>query len=388
MQWQDATEIVAGCLFAGRIDASEVNPENMFPPYDGVVLMLRDGKNIADIVDKIGLSIVQAGRSAYKSVEGQEMDWLAVLSRSASRHKKSTLLIRCAKKLQDGDDSLVGDVLTRLQDEEDFYSKYITADEAKGTVTWQNTYWKAWDENIGSPDPTEGAGVPKGGLIIIAAPPGTGKTTAALQLIGGAIRNGKNVLMYSLEMPSGQIVKRSLQIDSSLTSEDLQRFYLCSDLISLEDLVADASRLAKSRNLYAIFVDFADLLVEGKEDEQNMAIVYRELQKLARRTEVPVFLLAQLNREYRGGIPRINNIRYSGLAEALGAVVVMLYNPNQIWASQGTDARLPVINGIGYIIVGKSRFGFKNGSPGAIQLSFEDGRWGDEANGWMALTSV
>ena len=111
------------------------------------------------------------------------------------------------------------------------------------------------------------------------------------------------------------------------------------------------------------------------------------LAMLAKKTGIPVLLICQLNRStYVSGMPRINHIRYSGMAEMMAAMIILVYNPNNILAD-GTDSKaLPPVEGKGYLIEGKSRFGFKHHSPGAAQVDW-DGLmgWGVDAGDWFVV---
>ena len=70
------------------------------------------------------------------------------------------------------------------------------------------------------------------------------------------------------------------------------------------------------------------MLVEGEQSEAVMGVIYRSLAMLAKTTGVPVILICQLNRtQYTGGIPKINHIRYSGMAEMMSSLILLLYNP-------------------------------------------------------------
>lgn len=136
-----------------------------------------------------------------------------------------------------------------------------------------------------------------------------------------------------------------------------------------------------------ICMDFADLMLEREEDEQSVGYIYRKCATLAKKTNTQVILISQLSRAYVGGLPRVHHIRWSGLAEAMAALILLLYNPNQIFANQGKDNRLPDIPGMGYIIQGKSRFGYKmEGGVGAVQVEW-DGKqaWGHQSMGWYPL---
>jgi hypothetical protein len=77
-------------------------------------------------------------------------------------------------------------------------------------------------------------------------------------------------------------------------------------------------------------------------------------------------------------------LRYSGMGEALASLVLFLHNPSQIYIQQADT--LPLEEGKGYIVVAKSRFGYKLGGPGAVQLDFDGATgWGDEGYQWFPL---
>ena len=220
----------------------------------------------------------------------------------------------------------------------------------------------------------------------------TGKTSLIAKIIAACAANDKVCLMYTLEMTTGQIARRILQVAMKpLTQEQKHNVIISDKIVSVDEVYTDAMRLCATEQVYAIFIDFSDMLVEGAEDEQSMAIVYRRCAMLAKEnsTGAPVFLLAQLNRNYTGGVPKINLLRYSGMAEAVASLIFLIYNPNQIYATQIKDNSLPAIPGTGYIIIGKSRFGYREGTPGAIRVEF-DGKmaWGVESEGWTSLNSV
>jgi replicative DNA helicase len=158
--------------------------------------------------------------------------------------------------------------------------------------------------------------------------------------------------------------------------------------ITVDELVAEASRIAATEELGFIGVDFADLLTSGTEDEPAVAHIYKSLENFAVSSGVSVILLSQLHR-YEGGIPRINNIRWSGMAEACSGMVALLYNPS---ATYGIDAKkgdnqLPLMQGRSWIVFGKSRFGYRMGGIGAVSCPWSgDKGWGDGDTSWKSLT--
>lgn len=343
---------------------------------------------MTDLVDKVGMAPITSADEAAKRVENKlPADWLALLERSAARNEASSVFLKAGKSLQEGGDIDVGRLTMALEKVNKNKLRFIRASEVDDSeISWVRSYYKPLDKYIGNVDPTKGSGFPEAGLVIIGAPPGTGKTSLLVKIIGEAAKAGKTSAIFTLEMTNAQITRRLIE-STGLTLEERENILLTDEQMDVEDVYAYGCQLASLHDLHFIGVDFADLLVSGDEDDAKVGKVYRTLAKLAKVTKVPVVLLSQLNREYVGGIPRITNLRYSGLAEAMGALILMLYNPKQIWAKMGTDERLPVHEGRGYIILGKSRYGYREGSVGAIEVGW-DGlhSWGDDDYGYRDLS--
>ena len=221
----------------------------------------------------------------------------------------------------------------------------------------------------------------------------TGKTSLLAKLAISTAKTSRKVLFYTLEMTGGQIAKRVIDLENDAKDEPYKKnIIVCDDIMDVEEVCADAAKVVALDNYGMIGIDFADLMLTEKEEEGNVAQLYRSMARLAKKSGVPVILLSQLNRQYaeHGGIPRIQNIRWSGLAEAMAALILLIYNPNQIFgAPPAKNQSLIAHPGRGYVVVGKSRFGYKQGGVGAIDLEW-DGKlsWGNKAVGWMPLTSV
>lgn len=396
MKLQDISEIIAGLILKGTLSAEYIQPEKLYPPYDLMVRMIREGATETDVLDQLGIQPVIVARDAASIYKGDAnaLEIVALLNKAYKREKQIQELTSIVKDLQKGKDLDQTKLVQILEHEENYRGRYITMDEVNESegITWRKTFYPPLDEHLGEIDNYENSGFPDSGLVVIGGAPGTGKTSLLLKIASLCAANGKKVLLYTLEMTTLQIVKRLLQVSSkTLTKEEKRNIILCEEVLEVSEVYSDAMRLSAVDDIYFIGIDFSDMLIEGVEDEQSMAIVYRTCAKLAKRNKsrAPVILISQLNRNYTGGVPRINHLRYSSLAEAMASLILLVYNPNQIFAAQGRDDRLPAYPQRGYLICGKSRFGYREGSPGAIQLDF-DGKesWGMESYGWTPLTSV
>lgn len=386
MKWQDASEIVTGFVLKKKLDANAVNPQDLYPPFNEIIPLCRDGKDLADIVTITGFSAPNAAIQACEAVNGDipPIGWIKVLETVASKATASGILKKVAKDLEDGKDVDAGTALQALGMMDNGYRELTPMSEVTAEENvWALTGYKPIDTYIG--------GFPKANLTILAASPGVGKTSLMLKITSAMTRKYKknSIAVFTLEMTMAQLTSRMLDMDKKLTKEDKDRILLSESTYNIHELYAQASRAAANNKLSLIAIDFADQLVEGEQSEASMGIIYRSLAMLAKKTGVPVLLICQLNRStYLGGIPRINHIRYSGMAEMMAALILLVYNPKNILADYNEkDAILPSVEGKGYLIEGKSRFGFKKGNPGAVQVDW-DGLmgWGDESGDWYDIT--
>jgi replicative DNA helicase len=255
-----------------------------------------------------------------------------------------------------------------------------------GEIAFKETGFTAIDKHLG--------GLPIVGQVIVAAQTSTGKTSFMIGLAScwAKKHQKENVAIFTLEMMKEEIARRFDEI-YLLNNETKDRIQINDAIVTPEEVIAKASTI---ENLGLVCVDFADLLIKGETTESAMAHIYRTFMLGAKTLGCPVVLLSQLNRGYSGGIPRPSDIRYTGLAEALGWMILMLYNPATDWFSE-EDTKdksgkeiLTMREGYAYILAWKCRGGFRfhpNDSPGAIQINFNGKRgWRTDSEGkWFDL---
>lgn len=213
----------------------------------------------------------------------------------------------------------------------------------------------------------------------------TGKTTLMVKLMALQAMHGKKVLMYELEMTRQQVTRRTIEV-ASIVPQYRKNIYVCDEILSPAEIFVEASRMVSADPAISmIAIDYMSLAVE-EEDEPTITRAYKLMQRLAKNTRRPVIILSQLSGQYTGNVPMLNHLRYSRMIEALAGMVFLLYNPNQVFSSMGKDSRIPIIDGRAYIIAGKSKFGYREGGTGAIQVEFDPAKgWGDESLGWFPL---
>jgi replicative DNA helicase len=229
-------------------------------------------------------------------------------------------------------------------------------------------------------------------LIIVAARPSMGKTTFAMNLAEhAAMTNDKPVLIFSLEMPSEQIMMRMLaslgrinqtkvrtgQLDDDdwarLSSTmgiliDKGKMYVDdSSGLTPTELRARARRIARDNGgISMIMVDYLQLMrVPSLQDNRTLEIaeISRSLKALAKELECPVVALSQLNRtlEQRADKRPINSdLRESGSIEQDADLIMFIYR-DEVYNEDSAD------KGIAEIILGKQR----NGPIGKVRLTFQ-----------------
>ncbi|AWX13233.1 replicative DNA helicase [Mergibacter septicus] len=241
-------------------------------------------------------------------------------------------------------------------------------------------------------------------LIIVAARPSMGKTTFAMNLCENvAMSSEKPVLIFSLEMPSEQIMMRmvsSLALveqtkvrtgkidDDEAWSRIAGVFSMFKDKPNI--YIDDSSNLtptevrSRARRVYRengglsmIMVDYLQLMRApefGDNRTLEIAEISRSLKALAKELEVPVIALSQLNRslEQRADKRPINSdLRESGSIEQDADLIMFIYR-DEVYHENSED------KGIAEIIIGKQR----NGPIGKVKLTFRGqfSRFDDYAN--------
>lgn len=232
------------------------------------------------------------------------------------------------------------------------------------------------------------AGLQDSNLIILAARPGMGKTSFALNLaMHAAVNVGIPVGIFSLEMSQEELVDRLLvsqaDIDAwrlktgKLDEKDYDRLSHAMGVlaeapifiddtpgISLSEIRTKSRRLQAEHGLKFIIVDYLQLIKgRGQENRaQEVSEISQGLKNLARELKVPVLSLSQLNRsvENRTGSkkPMLADLRESGAIEQDADVVMFIYRED----SENMEAvKLDIQK-------------HRNGSTGDIDLIFRGDR--------------
>ncbi|KMT65498.1 replicative DNA helicase [Catenovulum maritimum] len=237
------------------------------------------------------------------------------------------------------------------------------------------------------------AGLQGSDLIIVAARPSMGKTTFAMNLCENAAMSfDKAVLVFSLEMPSEQIMMRMLaslsRVDQTrirtgqLEDEDWARisstmailaeknniFIDDSSGLTPTEVRSRARRVARDHpnGIGLIMIDYLQLMqVPGLSENRTLEIaeISRSLKALAKELNVPVVALSQLNRslEQRADKRPVNSdLRESGSIEQDADLIMFIYR-DEVYHPESER------KGIAEIIIGKQR----NGPIGHVDVAFQ-----------------
>ncbi len=238
------------------------------------------------------------------------------------------------------------------------------------------------------------AGMQASNLIVLAARPGIGKTTFALNIASNvAMKAKKGVGFFSLEMSKEELVDRLLvgqaDIDAwrlktgKLSDDDYKRLteamgelseapiYIDDTPgISILEMRTKARKLKAEKDIQLIVVDYLQLANPGKRFEsrvQEVSYVSQGLKNLARELKVPVLALSQLSRavEQRGTKkPQLADLRESGAIEQDADVVMFLYYEDENEDLLDTSKRMIKL------FMAKHR----NGSTGELDFMFRGDR--------------
>ncbi len=238
----------------------------------------------------------------------------------------------------------------------------------------------------------------KGGhLVILAARPGMGKTSFALnlainQFIGPSKSDPpKKIAIFSLEMDASEILSRMLSMASGITldsiikgrnlspeklakiidtAEYLQDFPIYIDDNGNNTIVDIRSKSRKLKaelgGLDLIILDYLQLMSSNSRKEnrqQEIAEISRNLKLLARELNVPIVALSQLNRSLESREnkkPMLSDLRESGAIEQDADLVLFIYRP-WIYNKEKYDENQT------FIIIGKNR----HGKVGEFEIFFK-----------------
>lgn len=240
-------------------------------------------------------------------------------------------------------------------------------------------------------------GLHGGEMIVIAARPSMGKTSLAMNIAEHAVLEQKlPVGVFSLEMTADSLVLRMLCSRARVNLRNVREGFLAErDFpkltgaagklasaplyiddtagLSILQLRAKARRMVQQHGVKLFVVDYLQLLHStsrrAENRQQEIADISNGIKALAKELNVPVIVLAQLNRELEkrgpGTRPQLSDLRESGSIEQDADLVGLLYKDTKENADDAEpdfeSESLPV-----KLFIAKQR----NGPTGDVNLTF------------------
>ena len=247
------------------------------------------------------------------------------------------------------------------------------------------------------------SGLNKTDLMLLAARPGMGKTSMALNIALSVAKKypKRTVAFFSLEMSKQQLVTRLISNESfidnkklttgRLTVDEWSKIGIASAALSQTDLRVDdnpsitvAEMNAKCRridDLALVVIDYLQLMTSagtksygGENRQQVVSDISRSLKIMAKELNVPVLCLSQLSRANEGRQdkrPMLSDLRESGAIEQDADEVLFLYRED--YYNKDTEKQ-----NVAECIVAKNR----HGETGTVELqwlpqftTFADREW-------------
>lgn len=312
--------------------------------------------------------------------------------------------------LQDGDsaESVVPDLMQSLSQDNRAASqqgRYI--EDVMEDLRKQVEKWRAGekDEGIdtGFRDLDRIVNLVPGELTLVAARPSMGKTAIAIQIAENVARSDVDgqVVIFSAEMTDDSLALRMAASHAGVNSHRIRNTYADPDEydkllratqnwphgkiyiddsshITTDQMYYRTAMLNAQKPVSLVIFDFVELGADRPDrrsdgEEQRISQISRGLKSIAKNLNVPVVALSQLNRQVENRadkLPRLADLRYSGMLEQVSDVVIFLMRPEYYIKREEScfTEDLDHEQGVCYAIVAKHR----NGPVGRANLQFTE----------------
>lgn len=341
--------------------------------------------------------LIKSSSELIKDCYSDEHDVFDLLSRS--EYEKDNLLQSITVRKEISNAQLFKDTMTELSNKKDSAAGITGVPSGFTDIDRITAGWQDSD------------------LIIIAARPGMGKTSFAIQnALNASFDHGIPGAVFSLEMSMIQLMKKELSIMCDIPLEKFRKNTLApwdwqtvdamkekilnapihwddTPSLTLIEFCAKCRRLKKKHDIRYIIIDYLQLMVskglkQGNR-EQEIGSISRGLKGLAKELNVPVIALSQLSRAVEsrpgnGKRPMLSDLRESGSIEQDADMVLFIYRPEYYGITE--DEAGVSTDGVAEIIIAKHR----NGETDDVPLVFNKSTTGfsDYQNGYLDQNPV
>ena len=242
-------------------------------------------------------------------------------------------------------------------------------------------------------------GLNKSDLVLLAARPGMGKTSFALNIASNvAIKSGKKVAIFSLEMSREQLVERIMSGEALVEGPKMRTGELshtewksladCAKKLAAAPIFVDdtaaitvpemKARLRRIRDVDFVIIDYLQLMSTGGRNENRVQVISeitRSLKVMAKELNIPVLVLSQLSRQPESRSdrrPLLSDLRDSGSIEQDADLVLFLYR--EAYYDRDTEEQ-----GAAECIVAKNR----HGETGVTKLGWDGAH--TRFTGWTSI---
>ena len=236
-------------------------------------------------------------------------------------------------------------------------------------------------------------------FILIAARPGMGKTSFAMNIVENvALDSNKVCAVFSLEMGKEQLAQRMLCSVAEVSQENATKGNLTPDewsdihqaqtglsrakifvndstAITPTEMLSKCRRIKQKYGLDLVMIDYIQLMSTGSRSsdsrQQEVSEISRSLKILAKDLNVPVLALSQLSRGVESRPdhkPQLSDIRESGAIEQDADIVMFIHRPDYYKNQASEEEKAKMQPNISEIIVAKHR----NGPIGSSFLYFKN----------------
>lgn len=371
----DVVTVLEACMRQGIFETNEQAKEYLTRIMTAVPSISSVSKYAQIVVDKYMVrSLIFAAKEIIDSANEGAEDANTLIDFA----EQKIFDIRSGAEIK-GLTHISGIVLDRINALNDLYKQ--AKDGGGASITGLSTLYKELDKRI--------YGLNKSDLIILAARPGMGKTSFAMNIATNVGKKYQDtaVAVFSLEMSKEQIVSRMISSEASLTSEAMKTGVIpdekwkdigrAAEVLSRLNIYIDdtpgitvagiKAKLRRMKNLGLVVIDYLQLMSSTKNYNGNRVVeisdITRNLKIMAKELNVPVITLSQLARgpEQRPDKrPLLSDLRESGSIEQDADIVMFLYR-NAYY-----DKTDPNVNSC-ECIVAKNR----HGEPGTVPLGWD-----------------
>ncbi len=371
----DVVTVLEAVMRQGVFETSEQAKEYLTRIMTAVPSIASVGKYAAIVADKyMTRSLIFAAKEIIDSANEGSEDANTLIDFA----EQKIFDIRSGAEVK-GLTHISGIVLDRVNALNELYKR--AKEDGGSSMTGLSTLYRELDRRI--------YGLNRSDLIILAARPGMGKTSFAMNIATnvGKKYNDTAIAVFSLEMSKEQIVSRMISSEASLTSDSMKTGDIpvekwkdigrAAEVLSRLNIYIDdtpgitvaaiKSKLRRMKNLGLVVIDYLQLMSSSRNYNGNRVVeisdITRNLKIMAKELNVPVITLSQLARgpEQRPDKrPMLSDLRESGSIEQDADIVMFLYRNSYY------DKTDPNVNAC-ECIVAKNR----HGETGTVPLGWD-----------------